>query len=371
MTVKSGGADVTALTRQRFTSSSGASYYSGYVSFAKSTSKWSMSRVETPNYNSRKKRGELLPLNQYQKVTESLSFAAQWGFRVTYPSNGSWSQWKWEPECPYPYDFRLSADACFARAGQLIDPHEYVQAAAAKIYSSGWDALTFIAELKSTQQMFLRIGDSLVALLKRGDFSGTWLQYRYGWRTLYMDMQSLVKAIQSIDDSRKRFRESAGGSTTVTDVDDIVLNWPEGVVRFIQTTRYTVGARGVVVADIEPPKISFNPVVTAWELIRFSFIIDWFINIGQWLAAMSFLTLSRQHFCSAGLHVHAARSSSFAGYKPADAYTSLVANSFQIQNDLHISNRVPASVPLGPTTITRIDVQKIIDLLALVAKLRR
>jgi hypothetical protein len=35
-------------------------------------------------------------------------------------------------------------------------------------------------------------------------------------------------------------------------------------------------------------KTAFNPLLTAWELVPFSFVVDWFIGIGDWLIAQSF-----------------------------------------------------------------------------------
>jgi hypothetical protein len=33
--------------------------------------------------------------------------------------------------------------------------------------------------------------------------------------------------------------------------------------------------------------IGANPFVTFWELTRFSFVIDWFIDIGSWISAIT------------------------------------------------------------------------------------
>lgn len=365
MPSRNGGGETSLTVSQHRTTSSGASSYSNYQDVVISSNIWWYNGGETANYKSRKARGELLPLNHYTNYAEAYKCNAQWGFRTTNPSTNSWSQWVWTSQCVAPYNFRLDADSILPRVSQEIDPYEYVQAAAAKLYSKGWDVLTFLAELKQVHQMFLRSGQSLIKLIKGQDLHQSWLQYRYGWRVLYYDIQDMIAAINRLDDERKRFRESAGGNLEFSDTNFITLNWPEGLVMFNEQTDFKVGARGVVVADVEPPNVSFNPFITAWELVRFSFIIDWFVNIGQWLAAMSFLAISRKHFCSAGLYVDVVRRPVFSGINLAQNCT-IVQSSWDLESKWTIKYRTPASVPLGPTTITRVDVQKIIDLLALI-----
>lgn len=61
------------------------------------------------------------------------------------------------------------------------------------------------------------------------------------------------------------------------------------------TTRYTevverkgtVKYRAVVFHRSNMSRIGVNPIVTAWELTKYSFVIDWFVDIGQWLQAIS------------------------------------------------------------------------------------
>lgn len=34
-------------------------------------------------------------------------------------------------------------------------------------------------------------------------------------------------------------------------------------------------------------QIQLNPFVTAWELVPFSFVVDWFVNVGDWLQSQT------------------------------------------------------------------------------------
>lgn len=314
----------------------------------------------TPHYHLRVKRGELLPFTNWTK------FEGQWTGTASYKTiSGGYKYW-WDPdyyfigslwEPTYTY-----IDSWVG--GLALDYANYTQCAAAKIYSSGWDALTFAAELKSTISMFLTIGQSLLNLLK-GDLAGSWLQYRYGWRTLYYDLLDITKAIQSIDDGRKRYREACGGSFTDDRTIALPWNWTSSYGTVTVEAALSLSARSVVVADIEPPKVSFNPAITAWELVKYSFIIDWFVNVGQWLASMSFLIFSSGYEAGNGYKATLTSTASVTSVTPKSGWTITTCSTNQV-TQAAMKKRWPTSVPYSLTTSTRLDVSRVIDLIALV-----
>jgi hypothetical protein len=181
-----------------------------------------------------------------------------------------------------------------------------VQKAAAKIASSGFDALTFLAELKQLRRMFTGIVDKLIALC-RGKSIGTleslWLEGRYGWRTLLYDIQDLAKALKQQNERRSRFREQAG-LTASGSWEDVSQTTSSSITTEITTNyNWTLNQRGTVVADIEIPDFQFNPVTSAWELTRLSFVFDWLINVGQALDSATFLVLVKDYKACAGYNV--------------------------------------------------------------------
>jgi hypothetical protein len=240
-----------------------------------------------------------------------------------------------------------------------------VQAAAGNLYSKGWDALTFTAELSKTVQMFTNLRKSLIRLLRHGDVAKTWLEYRYGWRTLYFDMVDVSKALADLEAKRTRFKERAGYSyrtvsVTNSSYSDSVNSW------LCSRTLYTnISVRGSIVADINPPRFQFNPITTTWELITFSFIIDWFIGVGQWLNALSFLTLQTGYEAAGGVKIQQEllKTTYYYSFNPSFGTGFLEASS-EFTSEYVV--RVPTSVSLIPQVTVKLDVPKILDLWALV-----
>jgi len=127
--------------------------------------------------------------------------------------------------------------------------------------------------------------------------ANAWLEYRYGWQPIMIDCENVVKAIdakrQACDLSRlvsragsKRSYSGAhswsgrvgfpvsGSSTLNIDVASNV-----GVIYDLKdrsTPEYLSAFAGTRVGDIPP---------LLWELMPYSFVIDWFTNIGSYIQA--------------------------------------------------------------------------------------
>lgn len=330
-------------------------------------------------FHKMKRSGVLLPLTYFRKLSENGSqtgtyYAAQSG-GTTYTYTAGFFSSCWQ------------SDASLEASLSGLDASYFVQAAAAKIYASGWDALTFIAELKETANMFrntalrfsrtlrkIRSAQTVGHLAKRAKRGGIktakslddlWLEGRYGWRTLAYDVQDIIKAISRIDDKRKRFRESVG--TTFTDS----VSWPQTVsggmtVVLSRVTEYEFGLRGTAVADIEPPKVAFNPVITAWELTKLSFVVDWFVNVGQWLESMSYLALATQHYEAQGLYVKATTTGTVESVSFLSGWSGYCTWTGSWVQELY--ERVPTSVSFNPLQQVRLDLWKGLDILSLVGQ---
>ena len=107
------------------------------------------------------------------------------------------------------------------------------------------------------------------------------------------------------DEARTRYTERTGESRIFTKNWDVTEASSGSLASVDKHYRYTidVSARGSVVADIRPPRVQFNLAATAWEMVTLSFVVDWFISIGRWISALSFLLLQREHYGSAGFRV--------------------------------------------------------------------
>lgn len=139
-----------------------------------------------------------------------------------------------------------------------------------------------------------------------GVASDSWLAWQYGVRPLISDLQGAVEEywkVRAVAPVIRRYKLGASnderaGATLVT------ASPPQTI-----TTTATQKASIVCYAEFQDSAQAWdqsadrlgltNPALLAWELIPYSFVIDWFINVGEFLEASgSFTGLERL-----GIHV--------------------------------------------------------------------
>jgi hypothetical protein len=121
-----------------------------------------------------------------------------------------------------------------------------------------------------------------------------YMNARYNLRPVYHDVRGLLKALDfevCADFDRQTFRgykkEYAINSIETTDRFTDTSDWAYKIFSHSITNR-TVEARAGVLTSFEPSTISMfellgldQGLTSAWELIPFSFIVDWFVNVGN------------------------------------------------------------------------------------------
>jgi hypothetical protein len=343
---------------------------------------------DTPQFHTRTKQGELIPMTPWKSFTVTGKTKGG-GYADTY-SSGNTDRWYRDPD----FWAEISGWVIEEEEVQALAPTQYdmyVQDAAAKIYSSSYDALTALAELFETRRMFQECGKKFVTLLSeprlraaltkfrsmskkrqaayliKDLLAGNWMELRYGWRTLLYDVEDINGRIETWNENRTRYSEKAGDTSVSTEYKDSVYTSVSYDLLVKKVIRTEVGIRGSVVADIEVPKLIINPVTTLWELTTLSFVVDWFLTVGKSLEAASFLATQTDYSAAAGYRVRVERTLSTELMKlKSTCVASTIWQESQCVASLVV--RQPCAIPIIPHLALRLNSSKIIDLLAIIVQ---
>lgn len=125
------------------------------------------------------------------------------------------------------------------------------------------------------------------------DFSSLWLEYRYAIRPLIVDIQNALKVLDTVIKSRRltaRGREYAIGKWDESIEARQQLSVFTAVASVSVHTEESIKARAGCLYAVEESVASLatilgidQPIESLYELIPFSFILDWFFSIGDLL----------------------------------------------------------------------------------------
>lgn len=344
------------------------------------------------NFHQRKNQGELLPYTPYRYVKSDLEFegpSIMDTFFDRYSSGRSWNQVAWKDGRALPLLVALRSDTFLESANAEdrvleagIDANYYVQLAASKLYSQGWDALTFLAELHKTVRLFksvvlnfAKLMDSFIRVRRYGidnvvdQTFNQWLEGRYGWRILLYDIEDINTLLTGIDDkTRTRFKERTGQNVTTTNSQvENVLNFAHFHILRTEVVQREIKVRGYLIADFVPPHVITNLVTTGWELTRYSFVVDWILNVGAALNALSFLSTNSTYTAATGIEVRTQVWNTYECVPHAPA-TNFSSNWSQLDGRYTVVSRIrqPRIVPFIPHVEVNLDAFKVTDLIALI-----
>lgn len=275
----------------------------------------SISDENHPGYLKKRNQGELvlgsLVLQKYSREMSQADF--NYGPYLTWGTEHCWG------------DFAAWVE------GRLTDPFSWVtndlarmkSVALAKAYanvnSSTLCTAEYLKEAGETLQMLKHPFRSSHELLRkiyrkgrRGSskrtaaasakaMSDSWLEYRYGWQPILLDMSAIMKLVseaskrmrvrlvsrasQNFKSELSKVHEVSGGlpranAATVTARHERDVRVAAGVIYEVQphtAPEQIMATLGLRARDLPP---------SLWNLIPFSFVVDWFVNVEDWLQAV-------------------------------------------------------------------------------------
>lgn len=178
--------------------------------------------------------------------------------------------------------------------------------------------------------------------------SSAWLELQYGWKPLLSDIYGSAEWLAQKNSREVRQKVSTrisreyvvseraplGSGYDADVVTSSLTRYDESVVVWFSTT-------GAELASLKEAGIT-NPALLAWELLPYSFVVDWFLPVGSYLSSLdstlglSFQKGSRTYFVSGN------------GFQRIEALNRRGANSITTANirssvNWTICNRTPLS----------------------------
>lgn len=132
------------------------------------------------------------------------------------------------------------------------------------------------------------------------DAASAWLEYRYGWQPLVLTAQEVMNGLPKLIQDRLYSQGATQSSKTVTSYsqDPVyrirqrpkLYSWLKGemwneTVRRVRV-HYTI-ADAALANAVALGGSMFNAPALAWELVPLSFVVDWFVGVGDKIKALT------------------------------------------------------------------------------------
>lgn len=349
----------------------------------------------TPGYSRRIAAGEIINNPYYKKTVESfyspaVNFTARWtkSCTVNIPKVQGWNiAGSAQPRCQnaIPYQDLYQANPARFDGDREEIAALAVTSAFANVDVSEMLALASAAESRKTVDSMVGIMGKVIRIAKnvrKLNFSALskelspknlaegYMEARYAIRPLIYDANGLMAAIEKPRQHvRRTFRGSASRSyrhsDTVTGANVIdIMTCTLDRIHECQVSAYA----GVMTsADIEKLSVygADQLAETAWELFPFSFIVDWFANVGDTIAAWTpNLGITQRASWVTVRTLEQATNSGRSPVIPVTGYT-VVASVGQFQYGTRVTTveRVPSPrLEVFPSLLVRLDGFKLLDL---------
>lgn len=261
----------------------------------------------TPNFRKLMEEGQII--NNPMTLIETTRTIADQGWKFSWVGGGK----TYFGECDknwMAYSYGTPALPNWPNTDNLVA--EASTKAHAKVQAGDFQGLVSAAELGKTLKMLVKPGASIRKIVNNWWKSrngknlnwtspldvaeaaaGSWLEYRYGWRIAMIEIEGLLEALGGVAKPRSTARGETRDKTEWT-VNTTGTN--SNVIIPIYTD-YTVQVRirAGILYDNESSYGSYGWGVRAsdipaalWDLVPYSFVIDWAINMNAFMNAWTY-----------------------------------------------------------------------------------
>jgi hypothetical protein len=162
----------------------------------------------------------------------------------------------------------------------------------------GGAAETIARQVANFRRNRRRAWQQLIRAQRPSDIPGHWLQLQYGWKPLMSDVSGACEALSLDVNNRNPVEvvrgESSSRETSVRTVGGGPSAYIGDACKLDVVTDRKVGARTVLMYKLRDPLLAtfsslglVNPASIVWETLKYSFVVDWFLPIGDWLNSFS------------------------------------------------------------------------------------
>lgn len=363
--------------------------------------------VVTPNYKRRSAAGEIFNNDFYRKTevyTPNQPSAMSMAY-IKADGNGAWSgsQYSGTYVCPTAdlEDFLVLEDQT-----AILDEIDRLQQIAVTSAHANASALelsvlmvageahktvgSMVAIARRANKVFRAVKRLDIQYLRkqisRKELEDRYMELRYALRPIVYDMVGTLKAIEqskAFKTARRTARSFEHIDQTVTDTVPYTGEWsgifdPNVVTRSI---RYNASIRAGVLCDVTTSTSNVwgtdSWITTAWELVPFSFVLDWFVNVGDTIAAWTPKTGVKELASWVSIKGTCTWTNSFDlqgfNYSPEIHDVAHYASFAQKKTKVITFNRRFANPSLSvyPTVSVNLNPLKLLDLAIIGKKLRR
>jgi hypothetical protein len=285
------------------------------VDYIKSQDYIAMLDIVTPNFKSLIARGQIInnpmALSKYSFVSSPGSYQAS-GYKTNSPTD----LFTFVTDVPLSAPFGATSLSWAPLDIELQDWESNRQIALAKAWAnvdmSSVQALASLGELPETLHWMASLVKRMISIIRAftakrllleaskvfrngtsvlNEMSELWLEFRYAIRPLVYDAQQVIEAWNAHLAKSDRFT-ARGYNRVALETTTDVFHVDSTIVSRVSTFEANFRAGVLYTVDANINDISANwgldqPLESVWELIPFSFIVDWFFNVGDVLAAQT------------------------------------------------------------------------------------